>query len=255
MLTNTIMTIAFDEVASDGKQASQQGALAPTAFARASEHLKATDRNVVYLIDGDRTGRRTTRELCNEMGYEVETFSDLPTFLRGLRSGERGCLLVDMTLLETQGFDFIGRLRDEDDCLPCIVMSADASCPMVVQAMRAGAFDFIERPASRQLLAASLERAMDQANRLLKTSTLQRTAAARMATLTLRQHEIMDLVLAGHPSKNIAADLGISQRTVENHRASIGRKTRSKSLSALVQTAMYASSSASLSGGGLGFAT
>jgi two-component system CheB/CheR fusion protein len=255
MLTNTTMTIASDEVRSHGNQALRPGALAPTAGVRASELFKATDRNIVYLIDGDPAGCRTIRELCNEIGYGVETFSDLPTFLSGRRSGERGCLLVDMTLLETQGFDFIGRLRSEDDCLPCIVMSADASCPTVVQAIKAGAFDFIERPASRKLLAASLERALNQSDRLLNASTLRRTAAARMATLTRRQHEIMDLVLAGHPSKNIAADLGISQRTVENHRASIGRKTKSKSLSALVQTAVYASSSASLSGGGLGFDT
>jgi two-component system CheB/CheR fusion protein len=255
MLTNTKTTIAFDEVRSPGKQASQPGALALAACARASELSKSGDRDIVYLIDGARAGCRATRELCNEIGYEVETFSDLPAFLSGRRSGERGCLLVDMTVLETQGFDFIGRLRDEDDCLPCIVMSADASCPMVVQAMRAGAVDFIERPVCRELFVASLERALNQADRLLNASTLRRTAAARIATLTLRQHEIMDLVIAGHPSKNIAADLGISQRTVENHRASIGRKTSSKSLSALVQTAMYARSSASLSGGELGIAT
>jgi DNA-binding CsgD family transcriptional regulator len=71
---------------------------------------------------------------------------------------------------------------------------------------------------------------------LSKTSTLRRTAAAHVATLTLRRHEIMNLVIAGHPSKNNAADLGISQHTVENHRASIGRKTKSKSLSALIRT-------------------
>jgi two-component system CheB/CheR fusion protein len=253
MLTNTTMTIAFDNVDSAVKWTAPPGAVAPTAFARATNLSKSGDRDIVYLIDGDRAGCRATRELCNEIGYEVETFSDLATFLGGRRTGERGCLLVDVTLLETQEFDFIGLVRNEDDCLPCIVMSTDASCPMVVQAMRAGAVDFIERPASRELLAASLERALKQAGRLLNASTLRRTAAARVATLTRRQHEIMDLVLAGHPSKNIAADLGISQRTVENHRASIGRKTRSKSLSALVQTAMYASSSASLSGGGLSF--
>jgi two-component system CheB/CheR fusion protein len=251
MLTNPTRTIAFDTVDSVRKRTAPPGQIGPAVFARAGELLKATDRNIVYLIDGDRAGCRATRELCSEIGYEVETFSDLPTFLNGRRSGERGCLLVDMTLLGIQGFDFIGRLRSEEDCLPCIVISADASCPMVVQAMRAGAVDFIERPICRELFAASLERALKQAGRLLNASTLRRTAAARIATLTLRQYEIMDLVIAGHPSKNIAADLGISQRTVENHRASIGRKTRSKSLSALVQTAMYASSSASLSGGEL----
>jgi two-component system, chemotaxis family, CheB/CheR fusion protein len=254
MLTNTTMTIAFDDARSDGMRAPQPILLAQSALARASELSKARDRDIVYLIDGDPAGRRAMRDLCDEIGYEVETFSDLPTFLSGRRPGERRCLLVDIALLGTQGFDFIERIRDEDDCLPCIVMSADPSCPMVVQAMRAGAFDFIHKPVSRELFAATLERAFDEADRLLKASTLRRTAAARVATLTRRQHEIMDLVIAGHPSKNIAADLGISQRTVENHRASIGRKTRSKSLSALIHTAIYAGSRTSSSGDGLGFA-
>jgi len=248
MLTNTTMSIAFDEVRADGMRASQPILLAQSAFARASALC-----GIVYLMHADCADCRAVRELCEDIGYEVETFRDLPTFLRGSRSGERRCLLIDMTLFENQGFDFIERVRDEDDCLPCIVMSADASCPMVVRAMRAGAFDFVEKPANPELFAASLERALDQADRLSRTSTVRRTAVARVATLTRRQHEIMDLVLAGNPSKNIAADLGISQRTVENHRASIGRKTRSKSLSALIHTAIYAGGSMSSSGDGLGF--
>jgi two-component system, chemotaxis family, CheB/CheR fusion protein len=105
-----------------------------------------------------------------------------------------------------------------------------------------------------ELFAGEPQEALDQADRLSKTSTLRSTATAHVATLTLRQHEIMNLVIAGHPSKNIAADLGISQRTVENHRASIGRKTKSKSLSARIHTPIYASRRTSSSCGGLGLA-
>ena len=91
----------------------------------------------------------------------------------------------------------------------------------MIEAMRAGAFDFIEKPICRELFAESIERALNHSDQLSKTATLRRTAAAHIATLTRRQHEIMDLVIAVHPSKPIAADLGISQHTVENHRASI----------------------------------
>ena len=249
----TNATIDHHNVTSDGNRAPPPGPTARTPCARAGPLLKSTDHDIVYLIDVEGADRRATRELCEQIGYNVETFSDVPTFLTGHRAGERQCLLIEMALLGIEGFEFIQRLKDDDDSLPCIVMSADPSCPMVVQAMRAGACDFIEKPISRELFAASLERALNQGDRLLKTSTLRRTAAARIATLSQRQHQIMDLVIAGNPSKNIAADLGISQRTVENHRASIGRKTGSKSLSALIQIAIYASSGTSLSGVGSHF--
>jgi len=112
--------------------------------------------------------------------------------------------------------------------------------PMVVQAMKAGASDFIEKPIGRSDLLASVERALEEARDSSKLFARRETAAERIAGLTPRQRQIMELVLAGHPSKNIAADLSISQRTVENHRASIMRKTGAKSLPALARLALTA---------------
>jgi two-component system CheB/CheR fusion protein len=106
--------------------------------------------------------------------------------------------------------------------------------------MRAGAVDFIEKPVGNRELLASIERALDQTQDAVTLSASRETALQLVATLTTRQRQILDLVLAGHPSKNIAADLGISQRTVDNHRAAIMRKTGSKSLPALVRTALAA---------------
>jgi two-component system CheB/CheR fusion protein len=106
--------------------------------------------------------------------------------------------------------------------------------------MKAGATDFIEKPISRSELLASLNSAIEQSRDSSKLLASRETAAATIAALTPRQHQIMDMVLAGHPSKNIAADLGISQRTVENHRASIMDKTGSKSLPALARLALAA---------------
>jgi two-component system, chemotaxis family, CheB/CheR fusion protein len=234
-------TTAFHAHDALGKWPTQPRLLAQVALARLGEVLKSGDHDVVYLIDG--ADCRATRELCEEIGYEVETFADVPSFLADHRPTARRCLLIDMTRLDGRGFDCLERLRD-DDSLPCIVMSDAATYPMAVQAIRAGAFDFIEKPISRELFAASLERALNQADRMSNTSTIRKTAAARIATLTRRQHQIMDLVIAGHPSKNIAADLGISQRTVENHRASICRKTGSRNLSALIHTAIYGAAAA-----------
>jgi two-component system CheB/CheR fusion protein len=106
--------------------------------------------------------------------------------------------------------------------------------------MKAGALDFIEKPIGPGELLASVERALDQARDSGKQSAWREKAARQLAELTLREREIMDLVLAGHASKNIAAQLGISQRTVENHRAAIMKKTGSTSLPALARLALTA---------------
>ena len=106
--------------------------------------------------------------------------------------------------------------------------------------MKAGASDFIEKPISRDELIASVQRALEQSHDSSKLSAWREDAANHIAGLTPRQREIMALVLAGHPSKNIAADLGISQRTVENHRATIMKKTGSKSVPALARLALAA---------------
>jgi two-component system CheB/CheR fusion protein len=106
--------------------------------------------------------------------------------------------------------------------------------------MKAGAADFIEKPISRGELFAGIERALEYTRDSAKLSVRREAAATRLAGLTARQRQIMELVLAGHPSKNIAADLGISQRTVENHRAAVMKKTGSHSLSALIRLALAA---------------
>jgi two-component system CheB/CheR fusion protein len=120
------------------------------------------------------------------------------------------------------------------------MITGDGDVPMAVRAMRAGAADFIEKPIGREELLASIERALEQTRDSAKLSAWREEAASRIVALTARQRQIMDLVLAGHPSKNIAADLGISQRTIENHRAAIMKKTGSKSLPALIRLALAA---------------
>jgi two-component system CheB/CheR fusion protein len=111
---------------------------------------------------------------------------------------------------------------------------------MAVRAMKAGASDFIEKPIGNDELIASIERALERSRDSNKLLQWRESAATQLAGLTARQRDVMERVLAGHPSKNIAADLGISQRTVENHRASIMKRTGSKSLPALARLALVA---------------
>jgi two-component system CheB/CheR fusion protein len=138
------------------------------------------------------------------------------------------------------GLELIQRLTADGRSLPTIMITGNGDVPMAVEAMKAGAADFIEKPIGHVELLASIERALNQNGDVANASGSRDIAVSRVASLTARQREIMDLVLAGHPSKNIAADLGISQRTVDNHRAAIMKKTGSKSLPALIRLAIAA---------------
>ena len=125
------------------------------------------------------------------------------------------------------------------------MITGNADVPMAVQAMKAGALDFIEKPIGRPELVESIERALElseEFQQVAEAAKSQRQLASRVSRS--RQREVMDRVLAGQPSKNIAADLSISQRTVENHRASIMKRTGSKSLPALARLALLASGGA-----------
>jgi two-component system CheB/CheR fusion protein len=122
------------------------------------------------------------------------------------------------------------------------MITGNSDVPMAVQAMKAGASDFIEKPIGRDELLACVERALEQSRDTAKLTAWRKDATERVGRLTPRQRQIMDMVLAGDPSKNIAADLNLSQRTVESHRASIMKKMGAKSLPALARLALAAAS-------------
>jgi two-component system CheB/CheR fusion protein len=138
------------------------------------------------------------------------------------------------------GLELLRRLKVAGDHLPAIMITGNSDVGMAVNAMKAGALDFIEKPVGHDELLASVELALALSRDSSKLALRQENAASQLANLTSREREIMELVLAGHPSKNIAADLGISQRTVENHRASVMKKTGSKSVPALARLAVLA---------------
>ena len=141
---------------------------------------------------------------------------------------------------QMSGLALINRLKADGHSIPAIMITGHGEVSMAVDAMKAGAADFIEKPVGSSELLASIERILEHARDTSSRSKLHETAAMRIACLTTRQHQILDMVLAGHPSKNIAADLGISQRTVDNHRAAIMKKTKSKSIPELIRTAISA---------------
>jgi two-component system CheB/CheR fusion protein len=180
------------------------------------------------------------RNVLEENGRTVEDYDSCEAFLEAYRPGREACLLIDAHLPGMKGIELLQQLRDTGHWLPAIMITGNSDVPTAVQAMKAGALDFIEKPVFRNQLLTAIERVLEQSWDWTKLCAWRETAANQIVDLTPRQRQIMEKVAAGQPSKNIAADLGISQRTVENHRASIMKKTGSKSLAALARLAFAA---------------
>src|SRR5208283_2300299 len=194
----------------------------------------------IFVVDDDPGVRETVREVLESHGWEVETFESCEAFLAALRPGRRGCLVIDAVLPGMNGFELLARLKADGIALPSIMITGHGDVSMAVKAMRAGASDFIEKPFGHEELVASIKCALEQTPESAREEARRVAAAAHLEGLTTRQRQILGLVLAGHPSKNIAADLGISQRTVENHRAAIMRKTGSQNIPELIRLAVAA---------------
>jgi two-component system CheB/CheR fusion protein len=207
----------------------------------AAQHAPAPDtRALLHVVDDDPAIAAAIRELFEVEGLAVQTYSSGEAFLDAFRPGREGCLLIDLRLPGITGLEVMRRLRAAGHHLPSIVITGHGDLPMAVRAMRAGALDFIVKPISTAELRSAVANGLARAHDTTAQAAWREAAAQHLAGLTERQREIMHLVLAGQPNKNIAADLGISQRTVENHRAAIMQKTGAGSLPALARLAFAA---------------
>ena len=196
--------------------------------------------STVFIVDDDMNLCDALREMCQDLGRTASIYPSSECFLAHYKAGSQGCILIDAYLPGMSGIELLQRLRNTGDQLPAIMITGSSDVTMAVEAMKAGASDFIEKPIGRNDLLASIERALEQSRDGAKLRAWRDNAVKQISELTLRQRQVMDMVLAGHPSKNIAADLGISQRTVENHRAAIMKKTGARSLPDLARLALAA---------------
>ena len=194
----------------------------------------------IFVVDDDRDIREAMQTVLTQADYEVRTSADAQSFLSSYRPVEKGCVIVDVRMPGMNGIEMLARLADMGSNLPAIVITGRADIAMAVEAMRAGAADFIEKPVEPAALLASVDRALRQTASTSERSAGQAAAAMRIARLTKREREVMDLVVSGHLNKEIAARLGINQRTVETHRATVMRKMGASSLSELVRQEIQA---------------
>jgi two-component system CheB/CheR fusion protein len=203
--------------------------------------IEVRDLNgIVFVVDDDAAVREQFAALLRQEGRRCTVYASAEAFLEAYRPGPGQCLVVKARLPGLGGLDLLRQMRDDGNLPPAIVITRSSDIGMVVEAMKAGAIDFLEKPVTGAALLDCVARALDLAHGTDGRLAWERQAVNQLSTLTPRQREIMAMVLDGHPSKNIAADLNISQRTVENHRAAIMHKTGSASLPALARLAVAA---------------
>jgi two-component system CheB/CheR fusion protein len=197
-------------------------------------------RPAVFVVDDDRSVRDAMQQLLQEHGYPAETYASGEAFLAADRPDRKGCLVVDALMPGMGGIALLERLKAGNRSLPAIMLTGHGDIAMAVQAMKSGAADFLEKPVRPDELLASIERAFERTQDSAKLSAWHRAAAARVVALTPRERDVLDLVVQGRPNKVIAHDLGISQRTVENHRAAVMKRTGVATLPDLIRLVMAA---------------
>ena len=199
---------------------------------------KTADKNnapVIYVVDDDEGMRRALDTLLSTVGYKTAVFAHPSAFLADIKPDAPGCLVLDIRMPDMSGLEVQQHLNRMGSMLPVIFITGHGDVPMAVQAMKEGAFEFIQKPFRDQDL-------LDRINHALKLDAENRTTVARRAevlhrleSLTPRERQVMDMVVEGAANKVIAIDLDLSERTVEIHRAKVMEKMGARSVAHLVR--------------------
>jgi RNA polymerase sigma factor (sigma-70 family) len=199
----------------------------------------------VFVVDDDQAMRNSLKWLIESVGMQVETFDSAQAFLDAYYPARGGCLLVDVRMPGMSGLELQAYLTRREIGIPVIIITGHGDVSMAVKSMKVGAVDFIEKPFDDEELLNSIRNALqhDQKQRALRAQ--RNDIAARVAELTPREYEVMSMVTDGKSNKEIAAELGVSAKTVEVHRARMMDKMRADSLAELVRMVMIAGGEAS----------
>jgi FixJ family two-component response regulator len=190
----------------------------------------------VFVVDDDPALLRLIRKLLGNR--KVETYSSGQEFLAAYSPDRPGCLLLDVKMPGMSGLALQERLAADAITLPILIITGYGDVPIAVQAMRQGAFDFIEKPFSGQVLVERIDAALAEDARRRKTRITREEVRRRRTTLTQRERQVMDLVVQGKPNKLVGSALGLSPKTVEVHRANVMKKMEAQSLADLVRMAL-----------------
>lgn len=195
---------------------------------------------LIHLVDDDEAIRRSASFMLRTSGYLVKTYVSGVEFLANASEAAPGCILLDVRMPGMDGLQVQQALKEQHILFPVVVMTGHGDVSVAVQAMKAGAVDFIEKPVERAVLLGAMEQAFDRIEQAGKRHARAEEANARLAALTSREMEVLQGLVRGHPNKTIAYDLGISPRTVEIHRANLMTKLEVASLSEALRIAFAA---------------
>jgi FixJ family two-component response regulator len=192
----------------------------------------------VFIVDDDDAVRRFLSGLVQSINLRVEVHASAQDFLDAYEPGCPGCLLLDVRMPGMSGLELQRELAGQSIDLPVIILTGHGNVPVAVQAMKAGAVDFIEKPFNNELLLDRIQTVVAQSVRADGARTRRNEISNRLKSLTPRERQVFDLVVAGEVNKSIAHHLSISEKTVEIHRANVMNKMRAKSLASLVKMAI-----------------
>ena len=195
---------------------------------------------VVFVVDDDRAMRESLTWLLDSVGLRVRSYANARDFLAEYDPAQPGCLVLDVRMPGMSGLDLQAELARRGVELPTIVITGHAEVSMAVRAVKAGAIDFIEKPFSDQLLLDRVRQALEIDLEAREVRRRREDARRRLATLTAREREVLDLVVAGKANKEIASALGVSPKTVEVHRAHVMSKMYVDSLAELIRITLLA---------------
>jgi len=198
---------------------------------------------VVHVIDDDVAVRQSLAFLLSTEGFAVRVYDSAVAFLKELPRAQAGCVVTDIRMPDMSGLDLQRHLRETKSGFPVIVITGHGDVPLAVEAMKAGAVDFIEKPFEDEVLLSAIRVALSR--NVKDSERLARVAAIRerLSLLSGRERDVLGGLVAGKPNKIIAHDLGISARTVEVYRANVMTKMQADSLSDLVRMALQESAS------------
>jgi two-component system response regulator FixJ len=195
---------------------------------------------VVHVIDDDDDARESLAFLLGTADIEVHVYDSAVTFLKALPQVTAGCIITDVRMPEIDGMELLRRLHQSGVQLPVIVMTGHGDVPLAVEAMKLGAVDFLEKPFDDEALLTAVRMALSKNQEDSEQELRKAEVKDRLASLSHREQQVLDGLVAGHPNKTIAFDLGISARTVEVYRANVMTKMHARSLSELVRMALLA---------------
>lgn len=194
--------------------------------------------SVVHVIDDDVDVRQSLAFLLSTAGLAVQVHESAAAFLEALPRLQGGCVITDVRMPEMDGLELQRRLRELNAGLPVIVMTGHGDVPLAVEAMKAGAVDFIEKPFDDEVLLAAVRAAVIRHAKASERNARSAAVRQRIDTLSAREREVLEWLVRGKANKVIAHELGLSPRTVEIYRANVMSKMQAESLSDLVRMAL-----------------